>query len=71
MTALRKLAGQTAIYGVTSIIGRVMNFLLTPLYTRVFLEAEYGVVTELYAFVAFLLVALTFGDFLFPVWIPR
>lgn len=61
MTALRKLAGQTAIYGVSSIIGRVMNFLLTPLYTRVFLKAEYGIVTELYAAVAFLIVFLTYG----------
>ncbi len=61
MTALRKLAGQTAIYGVSSIIGRVMNFLLTPLYTRVFVAGEYGVVTELYALVAFLIVFLTYG----------
>lgn len=61
MTALRKLAGQTAIYGVSSIIGRVMTFLLTPLYTRVFAQGEYGVVTELYALVAFLIVFLTYG----------
>lgn len=61
MPTLRKLVGQTAIYGVSSIIGRVMNFLLTPLYTRVFLAREYGVVTELYAFVAFLIVFLTYG----------
>lgn len=38
-----------------------MNFLLTPLYTRVFLTAEYGIVTELYAYVAFLIVFLTYG----------
>lgn len=38
-----------------------MNFLLTPLYTRVFLKAEYGIVTELYAYVAFLIVFLTYG----------
>lgn len=61
MPALRKLAGQTAIYGVSSIIGRVMNFLLTPLYTNVFVPQEYGVVTELYALVAFLIVFLTYG----------
>ncbi|NEN22107.1 oligosaccharide flippase family protein [Cryomorpha ignava] len=61
MSALRKLAGQTAIYGVSSIIGRVMTFLLTPLYTRVFAQGEYGVVTELYALVAFLIVFLTYG----------
>lgn len=61
MPALKKLAGQTAIYGVSSIIGRVMNFFLTPLYTRRFAQAEYGVVTELYALVAFLIVFLTYG----------
>ncbi len=61
MSPLRKLAGQTAIYGVSSILGRVMTFLLTPLYTRVFLREEYGVVTELYAWVAFAIVILTYG----------
>jgi O-antigen/teichoic acid export membrane protein len=61
MNPLKKLAGQTAIYGVSSIIGRVLNFLLTPLYTRVFERASYGVVTELYAYVAFLIVFLTYG----------
>ncbi len=61
MNPIRKLAGQTAIYGLSSIVGRVMNFFLTPLYTRVFSRAEYGAVTELYALVAFLVVLLTFG----------
>lgn len=61
MGALRKLAGQTAIYGVSSIVGRLMNYLLTPLYTRVFATGEYGVVTEFYAYVAFLIVLLTYG----------
>jgi O-antigen/teichoic acid export membrane protein len=61
MSALRKLASQTAIYGVSSIVGRLMNYLLVPLYTRVFDEDAYGVVTELYAYVAFLIVLLTYG----------
>jgi len=61
MASLRVLAGQTAIYGMSSIIGRVLTFLLTPLYTRVFSAGEYGVITELYAYVAFLIVFLTFG----------
>ena len=61
MSPLRRLAGQTAIYGLSSIFGRVMNFLLTPLYTNVFLKEEYGIVTELYAYVAFLIVFLTYG----------
>ncbi|MGJ8661412.1 MAG: oligosaccharide flippase family protein [Bacteroidota bacterium] len=59
---IKKLLGQTAIYGLPSIVGRFLNFLLVPLYTSVFVNpAEYGVVSELYAWVAFLIVVLTFG----------
>ncbi|MBK8710198.1 MAG: oligosaccharide flippase family protein [Flavobacteriales bacterium] len=63
MSALRKLAGQTAIYGLSSIVARFVNFLLVPLYTSkfVFEPAEYGVVTSLYAWTALLNVVLTFG----------
>jgi O-antigen/teichoic acid export membrane protein len=61
MSALRKLASQTAIYGVSSVVGRLMNYLLVPLYTHIFEKDEYGVVTELYAYVAFLIVLLTYG----------
>ncbi|MBU2019847.1 MAG: oligosaccharide flippase family protein [Bacteroidetes bacterium] len=59
---IKKLLGQTAIYGLPSIVGRFLNFMLVPLYTQVFVRpAEYGVVSELYAWVAFLIVFLTFG----------
>ena len=63
MSALRKLAGQTAIYGLSSIVARFINFLLVPLYTSkfVFEPAEYGVVTALYSWTALLNVVLTFG----------
>ena len=61
MNPLKKLASQTAIYGLSSVVGRLLNYLLVPLYTRYFLPAEYGVVTELYAYVAFLVVMLTYG----------
>ena len=61
MNSLKKLAGQTAIYGLSSVIGRLLNYLLVPLYTRYFLPEEYGVVTEIYAYVAFLVVFLTYG----------
>ena len=61
MKELRKLAGQTAIYGFSSVIGRLLNYLLVPLYTRVFSTAEYGEVTAMYAYVAFLVVLLTYG----------
>jgi len=59
---IKKLAGQTAVYGMGTIVPRLLNYLLlTPFYTRIFLEGQYGVVTELYAYVAFLLVLLTYG----------
>ncbi|HLN53607.1 MAG TPA: oligosaccharide flippase family protein [Lentimicrobium sp.] len=61
MNPFKKLAGQTAIYGLPTIVGRLLNYLLVPLYTRVFAPAEYGVVTEIYAYVAFLFVVLTYG----------
>ena len=60
---LGSLAKQTAIYGLSSIIGRFLNYLLVPLYTYT-IAAEsggYGVVTNLYAYTALLLVILTFG----------
>jgi O-antigen/teichoic acid export membrane protein len=59
---LKKLAGQTLVYGMGTIVPRLLNyFLLTPFYTRVFITGEYGVITELYAYMAFLLVLLTYG----------
>ncbi|TAG54463.1 MAG: polysaccharide biosynthesis protein [Cytophagales bacterium] len=61
MSVLKKLAGQTAIYGLTTIVGRFLNFLLTPLHTAVLLPAEYGIVTTVYAYIAFLNVIFTYG----------
>jgi O-antigen/teichoic acid export membrane protein len=58
---LKKLVGQTAIYGLSSIVGRLLNYLLVPLYTRSFTLSEYGEVTILYAYVAFFVVILTYG----------
>ena len=61
MNPLKQLANQTIIYGLSSVIGRLLNYLLVPLYTRYFIPAEYGIVTEMYAYVAFLVVVLTYG----------
>ncbi len=61
MGSLKQLAGQTAVYGLSSVIGRVLNYLLVPFYTRIFTPEQYGVVTEMYAYVAFLIVILTYG----------
>jgi len=62
LSILKKLAGQTAIYGLPTIIGRLLNYLLVPLYTiDNFSKAEYGTVNEMYAYVSFLNVLLTYG----------
>lgn len=61
MSKIRKLAGETAIYGLGSIVPRVLNFLLFPLHTRVFDPSAYGVISYLYVFVAFLSMVYSFG----------
>ena len=61
MGRLSSLVKETAIYGVSSILGRMLNWLLVPLYTQYLLPAEYGIVTELYAYAAFLLIIYTYG----------
>ncbi len=58
---LEKLAKQTAVYGVSTIIGRFLSYLLTPYYTRVFGLESYGVITDIYALIPFALVVLTMG----------
>ena len=58
---LKKLASQTAIYGVSSILGRAINFALIPIYTAVLSTSEYGVVSELYAYVGFFFVIYLLG----------
>lgn len=61
MNPIKKLLGQTAIYGLSSIVGRFLNYLLTPLHTDQFTTDQYGIITEMYAYVAFLVVLLTYG----------
>lgn len=61
MAGIKSLAKDTAIYGVSSIVGRFLNWLLVPLYTYVFAEAEYGIVTYLYSYTAVALVILNYG----------
>jgi O-antigen/teichoic acid export membrane protein len=61
LNSFKKLVGDTAIYGVSSIVGRFLNWWLVPYYSHIFLTAEYGIVTHLYAYMAFLLVLLTYG----------
>ncbi len=61
MKVIQKLAGQTAIYGLPSIVGRLLNYLLVPLHTGIFVPERFGVITEMYSYVAFLVVLLTYG----------
>ena len=61
MSTLKKLAGQTAIYGGSTIIGRLLNYILVPFYTAFFTPAEYGGVSILYSYVAFFMILLLFG----------
>ena len=63
MTNLKSLAKETAIYGLSSIVGRFLNYLLVPLYTAKISAASggYGIITNIYSYVALLLVILTFG----------
>ena len=61
MAMLEKLAKQTAIYGISTIIVRFLNYLLTPYYTRIFDQATYGIVTDIYALIPFALVLLSMG----------
>lgn len=61
MNPLKRLAGQTAIYGIGTILPRVLNYLLTPLYTKLFAPEVFAIFNEGYAYTAILLIVLTFG----------
>lgn len=58
---LEKLAKQTAVYGISTIVVRFLSYLLTPYYTRVFGQETYGVVTDIYALIPLALTLLTMG----------
>ena len=60
MSLLKKLAGETALYGLSSILARFITYMLVPLYTRTLTKAENGTITELYAYAAFLMVILSY-----------
>lgn len=58
---LKKLAGETAIYGMSSILARFINFIFVPIYTRMLTTGSYGIATEFLAYIAILQVILTLG----------
>lgn len=61
MSIIKKLINQTAIYGISSVFGRLINVLLVPLYTYLFTQEEYGMVAEFYAYIAFVMIIATYG----------
>ena len=61
MSALKKLASQTATYGLSSIVGRLLNYLMVPVYVRTLSVYDNGVMTNVYAYVTFLLIVFTYG----------
>ena len=61
MSKIKQLAGETVLYGLGSILPRMLNFLLVTLHTDVFKRAEYGDMTKLYAYVAFINIVFMFG----------
>ncbi len=61
MAGIRTLAGDTMIYGLSTILTRMLNYLMVPYLTRVMGTGEYGVVTDLYSLIPFALVLLTMG----------
>ncbi|MCX8057320.1 MAG: polysaccharide biosynthesis C-terminal domain-containing protein [Ignavibacteria bacterium] len=58
---LRQLGKETAIYGISTILSRFLNFLLVPFYTNVFTQAEYGIITNVYAYIAFFYIIYLYG----------
>ncbi len=58
---LKSLLSQTAIYGLSSILGRLINFVLVPIHTAALTQTEFGINTDLYAIIGFLIVITTYG----------
>ncbi|MDE6768237.1 MAG: polysaccharide biosynthesis C-terminal domain-containing protein [Muribaculaceae bacterium] len=61
MAGIKSLVKDTAVYGLSSIVGRFLNWCLVPLYVYIFPAAEYGIVSNLYALMAVVLVILNYG----------
>lgn len=61
LSFLRRLTRDSLLYGLSSVVPRMLNYFLVVLHSRVFTTQEYGIITELYAYIAVLLILLTFG----------
>src|SRR4030042_2777891 len=58
---IKELTKDTAVYGISTILGRFLNFLLVPFYTNVFIPEEYGIVSNIYAYVALIAIFYLYG----------
>ncbi|PJB00129.1 MAG: hypothetical protein CO128_01480, partial [Ignavibacteriales bacterium CG_4_9_14_3_um_filter_30_11] len=58
---LKELSKDTAIYGISTMVGRFLTFLLVPIYTNVFVESDYGVVSNIYIFIAIMNIVFAYG----------
>ncbi len=61
LSDIKQLSKETAVYGISTILGRFLNFLLVPFYTNVFTQAEYGIVTNIYAYIALFNIIYLYG----------
>jgi O-antigen/teichoic acid export membrane protein len=61
LSTIKKFAGQTAVYGISTIASRILNFFLTPIYTKVYPLKVYGIFTEMYSYASILNALLSFG----------
>jgi O-antigen/teichoic acid export membrane protein len=58
---IKQLSKDTAVYGISTMVGRLLNFILVPFYTHVFLPAEYGIIINIYAFIGILIIIYQYG----------
>ncbi|MGY0038914.1 lipopolysaccharide biosynthesis protein [Pedobacter sp. NJ-S-72] len=61
MSVLKKFLGQTAVYGVSTILSRLLNFILTPIYVRAYLPGTFGILTKLFSYASLINAVLAFG----------
>jgi O-antigen/teichoic acid export membrane protein len=61
MSVFKKFLGQTAVYGLSTIFSRLFNFILTPIYTNVYVEGVYGVFTKMYSYASIINAVVAFG----------
>ena len=61
MSVIKKFLGQTAVYGLSTVFSRLFNFILTPLFTKVYATSVYGIFTTLYSYASLINAVLAFG----------